>query len=242
MGTLCKSENENLDLTRPVIICGKAKNSELIYEWKDSEVFKKSYTCGINSSCTLFGDKSVDFLFGSEIDGFRNLTRKYNYNRSKIKRIVVQEIAKYHGENGLIAEHPNQTYEDIQALFPSETKVFTYRVKEQLRRTDTHKEKRDLFIFEAGVSSYYYTLKWLTKIGFRKFLIFGISDAPEYSNLFVANNDANLMLPEKWYQTNFLMGLDVLRENKCSFTIVDFERVLSEKSHVVFSPEIEWLT
>lgn len=241
MGTLCKIQDEKFDLDKPVIVCGKAKNAPVIYEWLNKKNTKKYYTSAINSACTFFDYQSgVDFLFASEIEAVEAL-KKYDYSYSKVKRLVTQEAAKYHGESGMIVEHPSKTFQDLGDLFPSQTKVFVYKVEGQLRKIDALKDKRDDICFEAGISTYFYALKWLIAVGFKKFIIFGINDEPEYSELFVANRDGDMTKPKQWYEKNFQDGLKVLNKNGCSYVINDFQRSLQEKCKVSYSPSVEWL-
>ena len=241
MGTLCKIQSEKFDLNKPVVLCGKAKNASVIYDWLNRKNTKKYYTSAINSACTFYDNEyGVDFLFASEIGAVKAL-KKYDYRYSKVKRLVVQEVAKYHGENGMIVEHPSKTFQDLSNLFPNETKVFTYKVAGQLRTVDLLKDKRDNITFEPGISTYFYALKWLTTVGFKKFIIFGINDQPEYNELFVANRDGDMSKPKQWYEKNFEDGLKVLNESDCSYVINDFDRSLRQKCKVTYSPTIEWL-
>ena len=241
MGTLHKIQDEKFNLDKPVVVCGKAKNAPLIYEWLNKKNTKKYYTSAINSACTFYDNEGgVDFLFASEIEAVEAL-KKYDYSYSKVKRLVVQEAAKYHGEAGLIVEHPSKTFQDLSGLFPQQTKVFVYKVEGQLRKIDILKDKRDDITFEQGISTYFYALKWLIAVGFKKFIIFGINDEPEYSELFVANRDGDMSKPKQWYQKNFQDGLRVLNENDCSYIINDFGRTVTQKCKVNYSPSAEWL-
>ena len=206
MSLLKKLSNSNFDLDKPVIVCGKGPSIGELGPFGKTHDLKDYYLCGINTAYQLM--PYVDFLSFCDLTVLRSLDENIEDYR-KIKNFICPLVLRDRFPDGGVRD----TEETFQLLL-NKTKgmdvgIYTYTLFTQTKQVNVDTSAQDDFYMSQLLSSYHCALNWLTRAGFRKFEMFGVSKQHEYHQDYIDNGDAGV-LPDSFYRDNFNQGIAII--------------------------------
>jgi len=207
-----KLDNHNFDTSKTVVLCCKGPSS--IEAPKHTE---GKYVAVTTSACSIFNH--CDFLFANDVEFFQTA------NVEHVDNLIVP-VVMHVTEHGFanVHEHlPVEKHLFHHVLKDFKQNIYTYRLHTQDRspryRSMDISPIGDEFSFDPIISGYQTALHWLTKVGFRNFDIFGVSECGDYNTNTVNKHVPKAARPPSFFQTNYKMGVDILNRFNCNFRI-----------------------
>jgi hypothetical protein len=215
-----KLADNNFDTSKTVLLCCKGPSSIDAPEHAEGK-----YVAVTTSACNIFD--RCDFLFANDVEFFETADIGHVDN---IIVPLVMHLTEFHEGFGRpvagIHEHlPTERHVFHHAIGDLCTgkNVYTYKLHTQ-DQIPKYKNMEispagDDFSFPLILSGYHTALYWLIKAGFRDFEIFGVSTCGSYNDNTVNKKVPVNPRPLLFYQQNYQLGIDILEQYGCSYTI-----------------------
>jgi len=215
-----KLADNNFDTSKTVLLCCKGPSSIDAPEHAEGK-----YVAVTTSACNIFDH--CDFLFANDVEFFE--TADIDHVDNVIVPIVMH-VTEFHegfGRSvaGIHENLPAERHIFHHAIkdFCGDANIYTYRLHSQ----DKIKKYKNMKISPVGdefplpflLSGYHTALYWLIKAGFRDFEIFGVSTCGSYNESTVNKKVPINPRPLLFYQQNYQMGIDILDEHQCNYTL-----------------------
>ena len=214
MSILKKLSSSNFDVDKPVIVCGKGPSIGELGLFGNTHDLRDYYLCGINTAYQLM--PYVDFLSFCDLTVLRSLDENVD-QYSKIKDFICPLVLRDRFPDGGVRD-TNETFQFLlDKTKDMDVGVYTYTLFTQTKQVEVDTSVQDNFYMSQLLSSYHCALNWLTRAGFRKFEVFGVSKRNEYHQTYVENNDAGV-LPDSFYNDNFNQGVEIMDKVNSRYT------------------------
>jgi len=218
MAKFKRKYDTDFNVDKPVVICAKGPSFDVFQEFYFPDCYIAAVTTTVNHIKV-----PVDFLFFNDIEAYKQIEKESFNNVSN----VICPISLHEDTE------PSSEYTSSYIKLDLEDKdlnIFTHRLYTQKIEPKINKEEQDAFM--AGVATPHSTvdtaLSWFSSLGFYKFILFGVSEKPEYSDKFGKKKEKAFVEREaEWYKQNFMAITNVIKYNNLSVVLIQKRNKMS---------------
>lgn len=195
-----------------MIVSGKGPTSSLAVDQTDEKyVAVTTSVCNIFPHCDFVISNDAEFLESNSLDNVDNLI---------VPIIIHRTVGGRAGVHDRLPLSEHYFYDILKDK--GDFGVFTYRLFTQNMSSFKNQstiEGGDDVLFPYLLSGYHTALHWLCLVGFRNFEIYGISETGGYNDETINQQVPKQPRTEGFFRQNYQMGIDILEQNNCRYTI-----------------------